>query len=181
MELLRQQCGHYDGNGDKGGSDDCACRQRQEASAYGIRGPAGREQTPEHESDEKIDDEQRHLITAQHNAGSDNARSGTVDDRPARQRPLQAHHGDRHVCEAQHLADVLDAPGHGGAVTERERGDETAGPMPALVAEPQHEGGAAGKHHGQNRRIDGPQAGSGGEQRQQEEGGEKIIAWGSAI
>ena len=94
-------------------------------------------------ADQQIDDKQRHLVAAEHDAGGDDAGGDAVDDRPARQRPLQAHHGDRQVGEAQHLADVLDAPGHGGAVAEGKRGDQTAGPMPALVAEPQHQGRAA--------------------------------------
>ena len=118
---------------------------------------------------QQIDAEQRHLVAPQHHAGGDDPGGNAVEDRAPCQRPVQAQHRHGQIGEAQHLADVLDAPGHRGPVAEGQRGDQPAGPMPAPVAEPQHESRAGEEHAGQHGGVHRPQAGGAVDQRQRQE------------
>jgi len=61
---------------------------------------------------------------------------------------------------------MLNAPGHRATEAEGERGDQAAGPVPAAVAEPQHQPGATEPHHDKQRGIDGPQARRAGQRRE---------------
>ena len=133
------------------------------------RGRSRGQQTPAREGRQEIDREQRHLVAAQHDAGGDDAGGDAVEDRAPRQRAVEAHQGHRQIGEAQHLADVLDAPGHRCPVAEGQRGDQRARPVPALVAEPQHQGRAAEEHHRQHGGVDGPRAGRRVDERQHQE------------
>ena len=122
-------------------------RERQRAGAERNPRLMCRKGAPDRKPCQEIDAEQRHLIAPQDDAGRHEAGGDAVEDRAARQRAIEKDHGDRQIGEAQHLADVLDAPGHRRPVAEGERRDQSTGPVPALVAEPQHQRRAAQEHH----------------------------------
>ncbi len=149
---------------------DATGRERQRAGAERDPRLMCRKGAPDRKPRQEIDAEQRHLIAAQDDAGRHEAGGDAVEDRAARQRAIEKDHGDRQVGEAQHLADVLDAPGHRRPVAEGQRRDQSAGPVPALVAEPQHQRRAAQEHTREHGGIDRPQAGRAVQKGEHQEG-----------
>ncbi len=168
--LLGEQRRQGHGHGDDRGADDCRGGERQQARADRLPSVGSRQKAPEPEGDQEIEAEQRDLVAPERDQRGNEPGGGAVGDRATRQRAVEAQKRDGQIGQAQHLADVLDAPGHRRAVGERQRRHEPAHPVPALVAEPQHQRRAAeehDRHHGGVRR---PQAGIGREQGERKKG-----------
>ncbi len=182
FELGGEQDGQQDGYGKHEQGGRRAGCQREQVGARGLDRPVRRQDAPGGERCEEVQAQQRHLVAAQNDQRGSDAGGGAVDDRSALQRPIQAEHGDRQIGEAQHLADVLDAPGHRRRRSRR--------PAPQSARRPSASPGRGTTASARRRRgTPWPAAwhrrptgsGAGFSNASSRKGGEKIIDCGSAI
>ena len=116
----------------------------------------------------QVDDQQRDLVTA----ADDEAGRDTCGEAPGFrfpfQRAAQEDDGERQVGEAHHGAIVLQPPCHRRAERIAERRDESAGGMPAHVAEQPDDAEARAEQAQEHRDVGGVAAGCRVQQREQQ-------------
>ena len=153
-----KQAGQQDRYSDQEQRQQAAGHQRSSARLEHGATVVGRPPAPEDVGDEQIGDEQRYLIAAKDDERADQPRQQPPTIGAEADGAVDGEHGDRPVGEREHLADVLEPPGHRRAEREDEAAQDGTGPMPLPVAHPSHQGDGACELCQQDRDVDDPQA-----------------------
>ena len=163
-----QQDREQDGDDNEGKARHTCNAKRQQAPHQARAVNEIGKQPPEHIRNEQIHAQQRHLIAAEHDTACGQARCQPVPQRSPLQRAIKTEKRDGQKHKAHDLTDVLHAPGHGRAEAEDEGRQQRARPVPALIANPSDHAETAGEHGQKHGNVDGPQARTAVDQRQQQ-------------
>ena len=173
--LEREGRGQQDGKGNEREAGE-SCHRKGEGGAFqGCDGFGGLKDAPEGIGDEKVDAEQGDLVAAKNEDGCGDAGSKAVKDfvggfGVSGEGAIEQQEDDGEHREAEDLAGVLDAPGHGGAESEGDGRERCTCFVPAAVAEPGNEGKAADEDGDEDGGVDGPGAGVGVKASEDDEG-----------
>ncbi len=87
----------HDGHRNEKNRAEGSRAERQQAPAQGVGWCRSRKDAPKAERGEEIDRQQRDLVAPEHDGGSDDAGGKPMENRPTRQRPVQAEERNRQV------------------------------------------------------------------------------------